>query len=356
MSSRICFRRFLSWVVLLPVALPLATQAQFLYVTNFGRITITGYNGPGDAVVIPETINGMPVTTIAGSAFGGRTNITSVSIPNTVTAIGDFAFGNCLSLRSVTVPDSVTQLGIDIFRTCISLTNAAVGESIASIPHSTFAECRNLRNVTIGHSIGSIGDSAFLECASLSSISMPTNLVLIGAWAFSSCHSLTTVDIPDKVTTIGADAFHDCLNLTNVTIGYSVSGMGNLAFAGCSNLIGVYFRGNAPGVGGPGFTYKQTVYYLPWTTGWGRGFGGSPTALWLPKADTNPSSFGIHNDRFGFAISWASDPVITIEATTDLAAPSWFPLRTFTLTNGSAYFSDPDWASQPRRFYRIRSP
>ena len=32
--------------------------------TNNGTITITGYTGPGGAVTIPGTINGLPVTSI----------------------------------------------------------------------------------------------------------------------------------------------------------------------------------------------------------------------------------------------------------------------------------------------------
>ena len=45
-----------------------------------------------------------------------------------------------------------------------------------------------------------------------------------------------------------------------------------------------------------------------------------------------------------------------VEACTNLANPTWAPLQTYTLTNGSLYFSDPDWTNYPARFYRIRSP
>jgi hypothetical protein len=37
--------------------------------TNNGAITITKYTGPGGAVTIPDTINGLPVTSIGDSAF-----------------------------------------------------------------------------------------------------------------------------------------------------------------------------------------------------------------------------------------------------------------------------------------------
>ena len=77
--------------LLLLLALPAVAQAQFYYTTTNGTITITFYSGSG-AVVIPNTINGYPVTGIADNAFGGA-GLTSVAIPGSVTNIGSYAFG-----------------------------------------------------------------------------------------------------------------------------------------------------------------------------------------------------------------------------------------------------------------------
>lgn len=44
--------------VLLLLTLPAPVQAQFTFTTNNGAITITGYTGPGGAVVIPSSTNG----------------------------------------------------------------------------------------------------------------------------------------------------------------------------------------------------------------------------------------------------------------------------------------------------------
>ncbi|MHC1767420.1 MAG: hypothetical protein AB9869_24600 [Verrucomicrobiia bacterium] len=75
-------------LVLLVVMSPNAGQAQFNYETNNGTITITEYTGPGGAVTIPETINGMAVTSIGAWAFSWCTSLTSVTIPNSVTSEG----------------------------------------------------------------------------------------------------------------------------------------------------------------------------------------------------------------------------------------------------------------------------
>jgi hypothetical protein len=45
-----------------------------------------------------------------------------------------------------------------------------------------------------------------------------------------------------------------------------------------------------------------------------------------------------------------------VEASTDLINPTWSPVNTNTLTDGSSYFSDPDWTNYATRFYRLRSP
>ena len=86
-----------------------------------------------------------------------------------------------------------------------------------------------------------------------------------------------------------------------------------------------------------------TGYCLPGTTGWYTPFGCLPIALWFlpnPLILVNNPSFGVRTNQFG----------------TDLANPAWHPVSTNTLTDGSAYFSDPQWTSYARRFYRVRSP
>src|SRR5205809_597376 len=82
---------------------PWVASAQFTYTTNDGAITITGYTGPGGAMVIPATINNWPVTSIADYAFADKTALTAVTIPATVASIGENAFLSCTNLRAFNV-------------------------------------------------------------------------------------------------------------------------------------------------------------------------------------------------------------------------------------------------------------
>jgi len=80
--------------------IPAMLYLPYTYTTNNGAITLTGYIGSGGAVVIPNTINGLSVTTITG-AFLNVTNLTSITIGTNISTIQQFAFAGCTSLTNV---------------------------------------------------------------------------------------------------------------------------------------------------------------------------------------------------------------------------------------------------------------
>ncbi len=363
-------------------------QAQYEYTTNNGTITITKYTGSGGAISIPDTINDLPVTSIGYEAFGYCTNLTSVTIPNSVTSIGTMAFHGC-TLTSITIPNSVTNIGSIAFGGCKNLISVTIPSSVISIKEAAFSQCPSLTNVMILDGVISIGRLAFSGCTNLANITIPNSVTGIGSRAFTGCSSLVSISIPDGVTEIphGTDLFgmfSRCTSLTNVTIGNSVTNIGQYAFLGCTslsritipddvhsiwygvfrdctNLSSVYFQGNVPS--GSSFPFsdvggsRPTVYYLPGTTGWGRTFGGRPTALWVrPNPVILSGSVGIQTNQLGFTISWATNNSVVVEASTTLTNPTWSPVATNTLSGGTAYFSDSQWTNYPTRFYRVRSP
>ena len=113
-------------------------------------------------LIIPSSIRyndrTYSVTSIGGSsyAFQGHTELTSVTIPNSVTNIGISAFNGCTGLTSVTIGNSVTSIGNAAFKGCTGLTSVTIPNSVTSIGIGAFDGCTGLTSVTIGNSVTNI--------------------------------------------------------------------------------------------------------------------------------------------------------------------------------------------------------
>ncbi|WP_311563359.1 leucine-rich repeat domain-containing protein [Prevotella histicola] len=85
--------------------------------------------------------------------------------------MGDYAFANCSELTSVTIPNSVTKIAYYAFANCSALTSVTIPNSVTKIGESAFAGCRSLKNFTFGSGLQSIGREAFSNCTNITQIS-----------------------------------------------------------------------------------------------------------------------------------------------------------------------------------------
>ena len=333
----------------------LSSQAQFNCTTNDVGVSVTGYTGPGGAVTVPDTINYLPVTCIADEAFYGRSDITSLDIPDTVTSLGNYTFYNCASLSSVTLPIDLLSVGNYSFEGCSSLTNVELPSSVTSLGTAAFGDCSRLASVTLPGNLTNIGYTEFINCSSLTNIVIPGGVTSIGEYAFSGCTRLRGVNLPNGVTNISYGAFFNCSSLASINIPNSVSSIGQYAFYICTNLAAVHFNGGMPSGDTTIFSGDSaTAYYTPGAAGWGSSFGGIQAAYWTlpyPVILSNDRMFGVQNGQWGFTVAWATNVPAVVQASTDLA--TWQPVETNTTVNGSFYFSDPYASGFPNRFYRV---
>ena len=95
-----------------------ADLSDLTYTTTDGEVTITDCDEAATGeLIIPDTIEGNPVTSIGNSAFLFCTSLTGITIPDGVTITGYFAFAYCTSMTSITIPDSVIKIENDTFCT-----------------------------------------------------------------------------------------------------------------------------------------------------------------------------------------------------------------------------------------------
>ena len=171
--------------------------AKLIFEKTDAGYSVTGYEGTPTAVVIPDTYEGLPVTSIRNWAFWYCTSLTSITIPDSVTSIGLGAFTGCTSLTSVTIGSGVTSIGDTAFVSCLSLERLTVAPG-NSVYHSA------------GNCIVETATGTLIQGCNNSVIPTDGSVKSIGSSAFAGCTSLTSVIIPDSVTSIGDMAFVGC--------------------------------------------------------------------------------------------------------------------------------------------------
>ena len=269
MRLKFNMKRFVSLMmcaVMLFGYLPRASHAQegavpagLSYWINGEEVTILDYTGSATELIIPEIIEGYPVTDIWEFAFSGCSSLTDITIPESVTSIGASAFSNCRSLLSICIPNSVTSIGNSAFYGCHNLTDMIIPESVTSMGDKVFYACRSLTNVDIRGSVSSIGYRAFYGCSNLTTVTIPAGVTTIGDSAFYNCSSLTDVVIPDSVTSIGDSAFFYCDSLVSVVIPNGVTGIRDKAFYGCSNLTTITIPAGVATIGDSAFYHCSSL-------------------------------------------------------------------------------------------------
>lgn len=316
-------------------------QAQFTFTTNSdGTLNIAQYAGPGGAVVIPDTTNGLQIVSIGDAAFINNSTLASVTVGTNVASIADQAFSYS-SMTNVTLPASVTNIAFDAFHNCnglLAITVATNNPDFSSVAGVLFNQNQTTLigfpegkagSYIVPNSVADIGIYGFFDSSNLTSVALSSNVTTIENYAFYVCPGLTaiTVDtnnlayssvagvlfnksqdtliaypagnlatsytIPNTVTNIGMQAFYSCPNLTNVTLGANVVIIGGAAFEYCTALAGITFPNSIAVIGGDAFAECTGLTDINIGTGvtniLSQAFLGCPSVTTIAVATGNPA-------------------------------------------------------------------
>ena len=204
------------------------------------------------------------ITSIGTYTFQDCSNLTSISIPNTVKRIGEDAFYENTSLKSIVIPDSVEQIEGQAFAFCEQLSDVTLPKNLKSVGKYTFYMTPWYNSLQPDENGLTIYENILFDVNEKSEkIVIPDNVRIIGSYAFDFCYDLTSIVIPDSVKYIGNYAFCENYSLESITIPEGVESIGYYAFIECKKLKSITFPESMEYVNTQRYTDElQTLTFL----------------------------------------------------------------------------------------------
>lgn len=192
-------------------------------------VKIIGISHRTKEIVIPETIENLPVVEIGAYAFA----IEQENEPDTQNTTEQMQFvsvedkeetqpkqnaAGCAIERMV-LPDSIQKIGIGAFFGCSALTSIHLPENLKIIPERLFSGCIALQRLALPQALEVISDYAFYDCRALERLSLPETVQKLGKYACYNCRSMQEINIPEAAVDLGTGLFLNCDRLKYMTFG-----------------------------------------------------------------------------------------------------------------------------------------
>lgn len=238
--------------------------SDFAYTADGGEVTITDYIGTSEHVLIPDTIDGLPVTALGHRAFYEKT-VTTVVVPDSVTEIGAACFSGDNYLVSLKLPDGLKRLPPASLESCMRLYDFDLPQSLEKIYSSVFEFNYYLTHLTLPSSLTEIEQLNFIGLYGLQSLTLAednaafkldeTNGLLMTAdgtrllHCFSDIVPAEEIILPEGVKIVDPFAFHYDYDVKRLVLPEGVETIGAMAFAMCPNLTEIVIPASVTNIG-----------------------------------------------------------------------------------------------------------
>lgn len=271
--------------------------SDFAYTADGGEVTITDYTGTSEHVLIPDAIDGLPVTALADKAFYEK-HVTTVVVPDSVTEIGDLCFSGDNYLVSLTLPDGLAELSYGALESCFRLMDFNLPKELKKISGSALQYNYYLTHLTLPSSLTEIEQLNFIGLHGLQSLTLAeddaafkldeTNGLLMTAdgtrllHCFSDISPAEEIILPEGMKTIDPFAFHYDVTVEKIVLPEGTETIGLLAFGICPKLTEIVIPASVTAIGvmegqagsGSITSFAQNVLVTP---------EGSPAWDWAQK-------------------------------------------------------------------------
>ena len=278
-----------------------AFMQRWTYIIEDGGITLTGFSGNETTVVIPSSIQGLPVRVLGRETFVNNPYVTSIVVPATVTTFQQYAVFNCRNLASIVLEhmdaSTITNFAAYAFvgvspnfrilfpygatgfttpawrgyfaevktgelilvynnfeytirRVTLPGTGDISRDEIVITRYTGTATTVTIPHTITGIPVAGLGDATFFQNTTVTQVNLPSSLRTIGNNTFAGATGITTINIPASVTSIGASAFMNASNLVTAAFnqpnGEHVT-LGENAFTNTASNFRITFLASATG-------------------------------------------------------------------------------------------------------------
>jgi hypothetical protein len=170
-------------------------------------------------------------TVTSGVASGGNGCTGVVTLDGTITSIDASAFYST-QITQLTIPDSVTSIGQNAFYAADQLTTLTIGNGVITIGQNAFYAADQLTTLTLGNEVTSIGQNAFYAADQLTTLTLGNKVTTIGNAAFYTSPLSPSLTLPASLTSLGVSAFYaaayELICLTNLSAVVLASPLSNV--------------------------------------------------------------------------------------------------------------------------------
>lgn len=198
------------------------------------------YMGNIQSVHIPSTMVEIGTAAFYFNSSNGKAPLKSITFAENsrLTTLGSSVF-NYSNLTEISLPDSITTMGTSVFYYSQKLKEVILPAALTVIPSSTFNYCKALEKVVIQNNVERIEGSSFGgSLTKLKSIHIPASVTRIGHQVFYQCKGLETVTFGEgsRLNYVDYQTFYGCEALKEIVFPEGVETIGRNQFSGCKNL------------------------------------------------------------------------------------------------------------------------
>ncbi len=145
----------------------IASDENFRYQIYSDHATVINKISEASDVIIPDTIEGLPVAGIERNTFNRSKYTASIKFPAGLVNIRYCAFYKANRISEIDLPASLRIIDTSAFSTCENLEKVTIADGCTHLGYRAFGNCKKLKSITIPASVRQIGNEAFINCALL---------------------------------------------------------------------------------------------------------------------------------------------------------------------------------------------